>query len=157
MSKETIKYSDEYKAIEAYYVLMKRERPSRSYPRDEFQSDLARPEIYVDFLKLCLEMDNTKDLQKFRKALLIVLKAIGISEISRKTGLRREGIYRMLSINGNPEFKSMLAIFKAIGIHFWVVDKAFMNVGPTSKRFKNAIPGELPPRLDKGTLYELMK
>jgi len=96
-------------------------------------------------------------MQKFRKALLLVLKAIGVSKISKRTGLRRESIYRMLSKDGNPEFRSMLVILKAIGMHLWVVEKEFIYAASTTKRYKNAVPDRIPDRKTRGFVFEIMK
>ena len=40
----------------------------------------------------------------------------GIQALSRKTGLHRVNLNRMLSDKGNPEFKSLVAIAQALGL-----------------------------------------
>jgi len=50
-------------------------------------------------------------------ALRNATKAIGgMSELSRRTGLSRETLYRTLSENGNPKFSTLRAILKAFGL-----------------------------------------
>ena len=40
----------------------------------------------------------------------------GVSEISKNTGLNREGLYRLLSENGNPRLSSLNSILEALGL-----------------------------------------
>ena len=42
--------------------------------------------------------------------------ARGMSQIARKTGLRRESLYKALSPDGNPEFATVLKVVRALGI-----------------------------------------
>ena len=55
-------------------------------------------------------------------ALLAALRQIaeaqsgGIAAIAQKTGLSRKTLYRTLSPRGNPKLKTLLAIFKALGL-----------------------------------------
>ncbi|MDQ7735721.1 putative addiction module antidote protein [Halomonas sp. SpR1] len=50
------------------------------------------------------------------KALGIVARARGMSEIARETGLSREQLYRSFSENGNPTLKTTLAVMRALGV-----------------------------------------
>lgn len=43
----------------------------------------------------------------------------GIGEISAKSGLSREQLYRTLSVNGNPTLKSLTEITRAAGVKFF--------------------------------------
>jgi probable addiction module antidote protein len=45
-----------------------------------------------------------------------IARARGMSEIARKTGLRRESLYKALSPDGNPEFATVLKVVRALGI-----------------------------------------
>jgi probable addiction module antidote protein len=45
-----------------------------------------------------------------------IARARGMSEIARKTGLRRESLYKALSPEGNPEFATVLKVVQALGI-----------------------------------------
>jgi probable addiction module antidote protein len=49
-------------------------------------------------------------------ALGVVARARNISQLSRETGMSREGIYKALSQNGNPSFSTVLKISKALGL-----------------------------------------
>jgi probable addiction module antidote protein len=45
-----------------------------------------------------------------------IARARGMSQIARKTGLRRESLYKALSPDGNPEFATVLKVVQALGI-----------------------------------------
>jgi probable addiction module antidote protein len=45
-----------------------------------------------------------------------IARARGMSEIARRTGLRRESLYKALSPEGNPEFATVLKVVQALGI-----------------------------------------
>src|SRR6185312_1162788 len=109
-------------AIEVYAVLMKREKAGRALSRADLSSALVIPAVYRDFLKICLEHDSSSDLWHFRRGLLFVVKAVGVSRLAVNIGLSRLSLYRMLSKDGNPRFDSFLALIRALGLHLWLVD-----------------------------------
>lgn len=45
-----------------------------------------------------------------------IARAIGMSQVARKTGLGRESLYKTLSPDGNPEYSSVLKIVRALGL-----------------------------------------
>ena len=49
-------------------------------------------------------------------ALGIVARARGMSELARKTGLTREGLYKALSGEGNPSFATVTKVADALGL-----------------------------------------
>ncbi|MDM8347046.1 putative addiction module antidote protein [Pseudochrobactrum sp. sp1633] len=59
---------------------------------------------------------ETGDAAFIAKALGVVARAKGMSEISRKTGLSREQLYRSFSERGNPTLKTTLAVMRALGV-----------------------------------------
>ena len=44
----------------------------------------------------------------------------GMTQISRRTGLNRENLYRVLSEQGNPELNSLEKLLKALGLRLAV-------------------------------------
>lgn len=89
----------------------------------------TKPELFdvVDYL------DNEEDIQAYLNAALDeddenyflvalgnVARARNISHLSKETGMSREGIYKALSGTGNPSFKTISKISKALGLklHF---------------------------------------
>ena len=58
--------------------MVNHERPSRSYPKSILRCDLSKPDIYVYFLKLCLESDFTPSAEEFKVLLDSVIYRPGI-------------------------------------------------------------------------------
>jgi probable addiction module antidote protein len=52
----------------------------------------------------------------FLVALQDVARAHGVTSLARKTGLQREGLYKMLSKKGNPAYRSLRAILDSVGL-----------------------------------------
>lgn len=59
---------------------------------------------------------ETGDPAYIAKALGIVARAKGMTQIAGQTGLSREQLYRSFSENGNPTLKSTLAVMKALNL-----------------------------------------
>lgn len=62
------------------------------------------------------EVFQDEDPAEITKALGNVARAKGMTEISRKTGLSRESLYKALSGEGNPEFATVLKVMKALDL-----------------------------------------
>jgi probable addiction module antidote protein len=45
-----------------------------------------------------------------------IARAKGMTNIARETGLGRESLYKSLSIDGNPEFATVLRVIQSLGI-----------------------------------------
>ena len=45
-----------------------------------------------------------------------IARARGMSQLARKTGLTREGLYKALSPGGNPEFGTVMKVIRALGL-----------------------------------------
>lgn len=74
---------------------------------------LDSPEAISVFMADALE---TGDTAYIAKALGIVARAKGMTELARETGLSREQLYRSFSEKGNPTLKTMLAVMRALGV-----------------------------------------
>ncbi|WP_417701641.1 addiction module antidote protein [Pseudomonas sp.] len=74
---------------------------------------LTSPAAIAEFMSDALE---TGDAGYIAKALGVVARAKGMTELARETGLSREQLYRSFSEHGNPTLKTMLAVMKALGI-----------------------------------------
>lgn len=49
-----------------------------------------------------------------------VAELLGMSQVAKDTGLAREGLYRALSANGNPEFATVLKVIRSLGLRLAV-------------------------------------
>ncbi len=69
------------------------------------------------FLADALETGNATYIAK---ALGVVARAKGMTELARATGLSREQLYRSFSEQGNPTLKTMLSVMRALGVELTV-------------------------------------
>ncbi|MFA6284512.1 MAG: addiction module antidote protein [Desulfurivibrionaceae bacterium] len=74
---------------------------------------LDSPEAISVFMADALE---TGDTAYIAKALGVVARAKGMTELARETGLSREQLYRSFSEKGNPTLKTMIAVMRALGV-----------------------------------------
>jgi probable addiction module antidote protein len=58
----------------------------------------------------------TGDTAVIAHALGVIARTRGMSRIASQTGLSRESLYRALSVDGNPEFTTVLRIMEAMGL-----------------------------------------
>lgn len=72
---------------------------------------LRTPEARAEYLNIVLA-DGDPD--KVRDALNLVAGAQGMSAIAKAAGVNREGLYKTLGENANPEFASILRVFGAM-------------------------------------------
>ena len=59
---------------------------------------------------------ETGDSSYIAKALGVVARAKGMSQIAHETGLSREQLYRSFSEEGNPTLKTTLAVMQSLGL-----------------------------------------
>ncbi|AZD38405.1 Addiction module antidote protein [Pseudomonas chlororaphis subsp. aurantiaca] len=59
---------------------------------------------------------ETGDAGYIAKALGVVARAKGMTELAHETGLSREQLYRSFSDKGNPTLKTLLAVMRALGL-----------------------------------------
>lgn len=74
---------------------------------------LTTPEMCAYFLTDALE---TKDPAQIAQALGTLARAKGMREVAKKTGLSREGLYKILSENGNPQIATILRVLQVLGV-----------------------------------------
>lgn len=64
----------------------------------------------------CLE-EAAEDPAFITAALATIAKARGMAALARQTGLTREGLYKALAPDGNPEFSTVMKVVRALGLH----------------------------------------
>jgi len=67
------------------------------------------------YFEACIEEDPG-DGSVIRAALGDISRAKGMSRLAQETGISREGLYKALSANGNPEFSTVMKVIKALGL-----------------------------------------
>ena len=58
------------------------------------------------------------------EAIGVVVRARGMSQLARDSGLTREGLYRALNREGNPEFATIMKVLGALGVRLRVTKAA---------------------------------
>jgi probable addiction module antidote protein len=59
-----------------------------------------------------------------RAALADIARAQGMTRLAHETGVTREGLYKALSSDGNPEFATILKVTRALGLKLTVARAA---------------------------------
>jgi probable addiction module antidote protein len=90
--------------LESGIMPRKSKKPFRDYEED-LVDRLKEP---VEYLKAAI--DEKDERRIFMNALSHIARARGVREISTKTKLNRESLYRLLSQDGNPTLTSLHAI-----------------------------------------------
>ncbi len=104
---------------------MEREEPAMKTKNklityDDFMGkQLQDPKFLETYLNEKLESGDT---EQFLLALRNIAKSEegGFSTFAKKTGIKREALYRTLSANGNPRFGSLKSILNAAGFQLKV-------------------------------------
>lgn len=74
------------------------------------------PQFAVVYLNTILEDTDSGMKERFLKAMSLLAKAHGISELARHTRLQRESLRKALSERGNPRLSTLLSLLGAFGI-----------------------------------------
>ncbi|CAI8982105.1 addiction module antidote protein [Pseudomonas zeae] len=82
------------------------------YDYDPAQA-LDGPEAIAVFLADALD---TGDAAYIAKAMGVVARAKGMTELAKETGLAREQLYKSFSERGNPTLKTLLVVMRALGV-----------------------------------------
>lgn len=64
------------------------------------------------------------------RALGVVARSKGMTEIARKSGLGRQALYNALSENGNPTLETLVAVLGALGLELTVQKRAASPLTP---------------------------
>ncbi len=88
---------------------------TETFTRWDAADYLENEEDMTLYLDACAKEDGG-DGSLIRAALSDIARARGMTDLARKTGLSREGLYKALSERGNPSFAAMLKIARALGL-----------------------------------------
>ncbi len=66
-------------------------------------------------IKLLNDALKSRDAAYIANALGVIARARGISNLSRSTGLSREGLYKALSKKGDPQLSTLIAVLRSLG------------------------------------------
>lgn len=88
---------------------------TEKFSRYDTADYLKTEEDMALYLDACIEEDPG-DGSLIRTALGSIARAKGMSQLARDTGISREGLYRALSAEGNPEFSTVMKVIRALGV-----------------------------------------
>ena len=86
---------------------------TEKFVRYDSADDLKTEEDVQLYFEACLEEN---DPALIAHALGVIARARGMTQLARDTGLTREGLYKALSADGNPEFSTVMKVIKALGL-----------------------------------------
>ncbi|MBK8469888.1 MAG: addiction module antidote protein [Candidatus Phosphoribacter sp.] len=69
------------------------------------------------FLEVALE-DSAEDPTAVPHALGIIARSRNMSELARRIGMSRDGLYKALSEDGNPTWSTILKVANALNLRF---------------------------------------
>ena len=83
--------------------------------KNDLLKRLSDPDYAAGYLSACAEEGQGEVLLGLRN----VTEALGgVAQLAADTELNREGLYRMLSKDGNPRLSSLFTILNAVGLQF---------------------------------------
>ena len=100
---------------------MKKQAPrSKSY-HEELMDILTDHDEAIAYLNAAVEESEQGD-EESQQLLLNALRNVaeaqgGLGQLAKKTHVRREVLYRVLSPKGNPELRTFTCLLNAMGLH----------------------------------------
>ncbi len=88
---------------------------AEKFNRWDAADDLKTEDDVALYFDACVE-DDPGDGSLIRRALGDIARARGMTQLARDTGLAREGLYKALSADGNPEFSTIMKVVRALGL-----------------------------------------
>ena len=88
---------------------------TEKFSRYDTADYLNNSEDMALYFEACLEEN---DPALIAHALGVIARARGMTQLAKDTGISREGLYKALSADGNPEFATILKVTRALGIKF---------------------------------------
>lgn len=90
---------------------------SEKYQRFDAADYLKDLDDVAVFLEVALE-DSAEDPSAVPHALGIIARSQNMSELARRVGMSRDGLYKALSEDGNPTWSTILKVTNALGLRF---------------------------------------
>jgi probable addiction module antidote protein len=90
---------------------------SEKYKRFDAADYLKDLDEVAVFLEVALE-DSAEDPSAVPHALGIIARSQNMSELARRVGMSRDGLYKALSEEGNPTWSTILKVTNALGLRF---------------------------------------
>jgi probable addiction module antidote protein len=92
---------------------------SDKYKRFDAADYLTSIDDMTALLETALQ-DSAEDATAVPHALGIIARSQNMSELARRVGMSRDGLYKALSADGNPTWSTILKVTQALGLKFEV-------------------------------------
>lgn len=86
----------------------------KPYDAAEYLDDL---DDVAGYLELALE-ESAEDPSAVPRALGVIARSRNMSELARRVGMSRDGLYKALSDDGNPTWTTIVKVTNALGLRF---------------------------------------
>lgn len=90
---------------------------SEKYAPFDVADHLDDLEDVAGYLKLALE-ESAEDPSAVPRALGVIARSRNMSELARRIGMSRDGLYKALSEDGNPTWSTILKVTNALDLRF---------------------------------------
>ena len=88
---------------------------SETYPRFDAADYLDDLDDVAGYLQIALE-ESGDDPTAVPRALGVIARSRNMSELARRVGMSRDGLYKALSADGNPTWSTILKVTNALGL-----------------------------------------
>lgn len=97
--------------------MKKNDSPSIDHEAEQVREFREDPRRATAYLNACVQVAfEEDDPELVLTALALVAKSFGMTRVAKKAELQRESLHRMLSKRGNPEWRSLFRVFKALNL-----------------------------------------
>ena len=69
------------------------------------------------YLEIALQ-ESAEDPTAVPRALGVIARSKNMSELARRVGMSRDGLYKALSADGNPTWSTIMTVTNALGLRF---------------------------------------
>ena len=90
-------------------------RKKEKFSRYDVADYLKSEEDLAAYLDACMD-EAGDDAAYIAAALGDIARARGMVQLAKDTGISREGLYKALSVDGNPSLATVLKVVKALGL-----------------------------------------
>lgn len=87
------------------------------YKRFDVADYLIDTDDIAGYLELAIE-ESIEDPSAVPRALGVIARTQNMSELARRVGMSRDGLYKALSDDGNPTWSTILKVTTALGLRF---------------------------------------
>lgn len=87
------------------------------YPRFDAADYLENLDDVAAYLEIALQ-ESAEDPTAIPRALGTIARSQNMSELARRVGMSRDGLYKALSADGNPTWSTILKVTNALGLRF---------------------------------------